>query len=659
MIWRCLDSLTVLTAFIAVYMLPPMLALRRFNIARDRVSLFVISAGLGLSSQALLGFCWNHWVQQAPLVEGATYLLFWLTAGLALQWRQKSIPPFRTPLLPPGAPSSLLLVIILLAAVILRSLDALDHASLGQSDAYTHLQFLRDVFQYGQIRNIVYPPGYSWVLALPVMTFNLDAYLVARYVGPFFGMLLVATLYLLGRRHSRAAGLYAAFLAAVCPIFYPLIKTGMGAFANQLGLFLLPLAMLLYLIEARFLFTIILLGLTASVPLFGFSLALVIFSHRLVTPFFTKPNPWWRKTLFLLLPFLLAFGLAGYHFLSPGKVHVATTALLVTGIHPPANKLPALTAPRPTLLTKIKGHPAGKIVWNLLSVKRMGLGQGLMNVAALSLALMFTGILLAGFRIDSSEPSSSFLKLVGCCGLLTTLQATTGFLEFSLYQRSGWVLLEAMALAGGILLAWLYGMQSLRKISRPIIVLGVSASVILAFWIPPKHRCITSGAETELAGVLRELSAARLNALRTKGPLAFERQETSPLITRAAGASNLAIITRRYTQFNADQGNMAAVIPDPAARLRQIPTDANSRLTPPFFHFLCIIDRSSGLPDMGLLDRISPELTQSLSRQQSRLYQPNETILAFLTALPTNTWRVTQENRGPNLSLYLVEYRTP
>jgi len=649
MIWRCLDSLTVLAAFAAVYIIPPLLALRRFRLSEDRLTLLVISAGLGLASQALLGFCWNHFVSHAPLVEGAGYFIFWLTAGLALQWRQKSIPPLRTQLLPLGTPS-MLLALIILAAIILRSLDALDHASLGQSDAYTHLQFLRDIFQYGQIRNIVYPPGYSWVLALPVMTFHLDAYLVARYVGPFFGAILVTTLYLLGRRQSQTAGLYAAFLAAICPIFYPLIKTGMGAFANQLGLFLLPLALLLYLMEARFLFAIILLGLTVTVPLFVFTLMLIILIHRLLT--LSNPRRWWRNNLLLLIPFLLAFALAGYHFLSPGKIHVTTTATLVTGISTPSKKLLAPTAPHPSFLTMVKFNPAGKLALDLLTVKRFGLGSGLMNVAALALAGMFAGLIYAGFRSKSGT-----LKLIGGLGFLTTLQATTGFLEFSLYQRSGWILMETMALAGGIILAWLYELHTLRKIIRPGIALGLSASVIVAFWIPPQHRCITSGAENELASVLRELSDARLNVHHCQSPLAFDQPEPSPLILQAAKAANLAIFTRRYTMFNADQGNMADVIPDPTAQILQFPVDKDSHLTPPCYHFLCLVDRSSGLPSMGLLDLISPELTHSLTQYQPMLYKPNEVILAFLASLPTNEWQITREERGPNLSIYFVEHQ--
>lgn len=704
MIWRCLDSLAVLAALAAVYLVPPMLVLRRLYPASERSLRLVAAAGLGISTQALIGFFFNHFAPRSPLIEACTYYLLWLTLSLILPCLKRSCSPLNPePSLPPPAPSPSLLdtehlplntenspsplpllSLILLAAFLLRSFDALDHASLGQSDAYTHLQFLRDVIAHGQIRNIVYPPGYSWVLALPAMTFNLDAYMVARYAGPFFGTLMVATLYLLGSLHKRTTGLIAAFLAAVCPLFYPLIKTGMGTFANQMGLFLLPLLILLYVSgTARpahwVLFTVLLLGLAASVPMFVFSLALIVFlaqAHRLLVdadlrsasdplgasqaptvleepgrPSRPRLTQWIKETAVVLLPFLLAFALAAYHFLSPGERHVTTTATLVTGIQTPAGKAPDATAPKTGGLMSLTRHPAGKLLVDLITPKRAGLGSPLLNAVLLTLACLFGIILILGRR-------SVILSVTGLWGLLTTLQVGTGLLEFSLYQRSGWLLLQAIALVAGIVMAFMILDDRTKKIMRPLVGIGLLASLLMAFWMPPQHRTITSGAENELATVLRELSVARIDALQSRSPLSFDHPQPSPLILRAAKAPKLTVITRRYTLFNADQGNMAAGIPDPAALLRHIPVETGTRIRPRTDHILCLIDRYAGLPDMGLLDRISPALTQSLASYQPLLYEPNQVILAFLASLPKESWRLTREERGKNLTLYLAE-RTP
>ena len=670
MIWRCLDSILVMVAFTAVYLLPPLLVVRRLLPGSDRLTQVVVSTATGLASQAILGFFANHLVPRHPLGETCLYFLCWLLASLACQWGRPPASSLRLPHITLHAPW---LPCILLAAIALRSFDGLSHASLGQSDAYTHLQFLRDVIQRGEIRNVVYPPGYSWVLALPTLAFNLDAYLVARYAGPFFGALLVIVLFLLGRRHSPQAGLFAAFLAAACPLFYPLVKTGMGTFANQLGLFLLPLALLLYLMRARLFFTLILLGLTASVPVFVFTLALVVLLNELLSCLVAKLLGWESRKVpsatqqlnpstllragnsatHLVLPFLLAFSLAGYHFLRPGKLHVETTASLVTGIETPStHQAPTATQPAKAI-AKVKSNPAGKLLVDLVTVKRWGLGSSLLNTAILILVLLFGGLGVAAFRRDM--PDAEVLLLAGGWGLLNTVQVAAGLLEFSLYQRSGWLLMEVAALAGGIVLATLYDTRRLRKLLRPLIGLGVAASLLLAFWSPPQHRCITSSAENELATVLRELSDARLELLHAPQPFRFEHHQARPLLTRAAGAPQLAVVTRRYTFFHADQGNLAAVLPDPAARIRHVPVKADTPPVPPSNHFLCLVDRYGGLPDTGFLDRISPELTQSLASYQPALYQPNEKIVEFVSGLPKESWEVTWEQSAPGLMIAFVE----
>lgn len=678
---QCLDSIMVLMAFGAVYILPPLWTVLRFRPMTGVTERIVMAAGLGLSSQAILGMVWNHLVRHAPVAEGWFYYLFWLMTSLLFAWLIPSPKaPKRRPLYKRlGGPVSifgLCLMAIIAAGIGLRSIDALTHASLGQSDAYTHLQFLRDVISRGQIRNIVYPPGYSWVLALPTLTFNLDAYLVARYVGPFFGALMIATLALLGRRYSAAAGLFAAFLAALCPFLEPLIKTGMGAFANQIGLFLLPLAILIHgapmafrhaaqevpapaVTEgtgqwniAPFLFTVILLGLTATVPIFLFNLAMIMGLFAL-TRHFTAPSVGKPKRVLalarFLLPFLLALGLASWHFLRPGELHLTTTAVLVTGIETPAKEV-LTTKAAPTLVMRLKANNATKLAMDWLTVKRTLRGGGIMNVAGGALGALFIGILAVGLR-----RKVPFLMLLGLWGLLTTVQVTTGMFDFSLYQRSGWLLLQAITLAGGVIAAALYDGEKARKVMRPLIGVGCALLAVAALAFPPQHRCITSGAENELAMTLRELSSARLRALRVPKPAGFEQLDASPLLSRAATASILVVVTRRYTLFNADQGNLADVLPDPAAQIRQYPIAMDTRLKFHPAHFLCLIDREAPLPDMGLMARIAPALTQSLSGFQSVLYKPNEVILAYLESLPTDAWTITKETRGPNLTLYLVE----
>ena len=372
MIYRLLDFSVILLALTAVYGLPPFFLIRRVLSGIGITEKILLSCGAGLASQAVIGLLWNDLAGHHPWIEVSIYLGLWLVAGVITTLTVKPLTSHHPSRLTAGA---FILPAIVLIGVSLRSLDALNHAAIGQSEAYSHLQFLRHILKYGHILNIVYPPGYSWILALPTLSFNLDPYLVARYAGPFFGGLLILALYQLGRHHSVSAARFGAFLAACFPGFYLLIKTGMGAFANQLGLFLLPLALHLYLriIEAveqnvwiSGLFMLTLLGLATSVPLLLFNLLLIIAVHRLLCLSSPKGEQtrlrWWRDTARALLPFLPALLLVAYHFMRPGDRHVNATATMMTGIPAPAAVIAGTTPPPAGVIVQLTHHPLGNRV---------------------------------------------------------------------------------------------------------------------------------------------------------------------------------------------------------------------------------------------------------------------------------------------------------
>ena len=136
----------------------------------------------------------------------------------------------------------------IILAVAVRSIDPIQHMALGQSDAYSHLQFLRNVMDTGFVHNVMYPPGYHWILSLPTAAFHLDPYLVARYGGAFFGAGLVLAVYVFVKSvASQPAPIFSAFFVSCFPGLYLLQKTGVGAFANQLGLFFIPVVFYFYI----------------------------------------------------------------------------------------------------------------------------------------------------------------------------------------------------------------------------------------------------------------------------------------------------------------------------------------------------------------------------------------------------------------------------
>lgn len=632
MILRVFDLMFVLAAFAVVYGVPPLLVARRLGgCLRSRLGTVVLSAAMGLAVQAVIGLLWNHLVGALPTWEGMVYYGFWGLASLVVMAVPRvDAPSSRPPVTPCRASWALLL--IGLSAVALRGMDGITHSSLGQSDAYSHLQFLRDVLTGGQIRNIVYPPGYSWCLALPVLTFNLDPYLVARYVGPFFGLLLVLTLYLMGRRHSGSAGCFAAVLAATCPLLYPLVKTGMGAFANQMGIFLAAAGLLLYLMiqdtnEQRGPLGVLLgtvwTGLCASVPLLFLNSGLIIGAHRLLLLAHAR-RAWLRTTLLIALLALPAIALGAYHFLRPGPLHINATAHLVTGIpDAPAANVSAASGPAHA------ATPAAKLGSDLLTPKRMGFGIPWMNAASLLLALGFGAMTVIGIR--RSLPAWS---LVGVWGLLTTMQTATGLLDFSLYQRGGWSLMIAVALGGGLCAAvlWDRGPCWFRGA-----MIGIAAAMTLwALLHPPAHRCITSGAEAGLVDLLRALDAQRSPGC--DRPLRLDPVPVAPSLQPLDPRKPLALVVRRYTLFHGDQGNLADAILSPAARVQMVPVDNATRQFPACDQYLFLIDHPLPVLDTGLFGTIDTAQAEGMRKIQALLYKPNAIIADFAASLPAPAW---------------------
>ena len=194
MFYRVLDFATIFLSLAVIYGLPPLLFIRTACRRLDWTESLLLTFGAGLSGQAVMGLFWNHFYARHAGLEVCSYLGLWLVLTMVVAGtrifvpgRAGFMPAMRIagikPALPGETPSSLsdyLLPAILLTGVALRGIDALMHPALGQSDAYSHLQFLRQIMQWGQLINPMYPPGYSWTLALPTLIFHRYPYMMAR-----------------------------------------------------------------------------------------------------------------------------------------------------------------------------------------------------------------------------------------------------------------------------------------------------------------------------------------------------------------------------------------------------------------------------------------------------------------------------------------------
>ena len=189
----------------------------------------------------MLGMLWSHLVYSRPLLEVGVLLLVWLGL-LYWSWKRWAVSlqeectskPFAT-----GHHAALILILCI--GFLLRIIHPVDVAYLGQSDAYTHLNYIHSIVNSGCLSNPSYPSGFHWIMALPELVFSVDPYHVARYGGAFFGIGLILGIYvLLDSCIGRRSALFGSFFAAAFPGMMLLIKTGVGVFANQFGLMLLP-----------------------------------------------------------------------------------------------------------------------------------------------------------------------------------------------------------------------------------------------------------------------------------------------------------------------------------------------------------------------------------------------------------------------------------
>ena len=642
-----LDLLAVNVSLWAFYALPPLPSVRRWSAVREWPVLLLLSTCAGVSLQAVIGVVWDHVIGCQPHGALVVTLLVWLLAALVTCRKpiHRSRKLWRTT--PIG-----LLAAILLFALAMRSVHPLQHAFLGQSDAYIHLTFIKDVIDQGHLRHTGYPPGYHWVMAAPFLICRLDPYLTARYGGAFFGLLLTLAAYVfwLGHR-SKDAGWFSAFFVAGFPAFMLLVKTGVGAMANQMGLALLPSFLALYAMPhpegmrgpaVRLpLLALLAAGLAVSVPLMFLCLLLVI-GLDMLSGAASQDNQRTSATpLVVALLLLPALVIAALHFADSGSGVLAATIKSMTGHSPP--------------------HPgrASALLFmaaDFLKPKRLGLGNGPMNLAGVVLLVGFAWQLIAAIRCHSVRD-----RLLAWFGLLSAVQTMTGALEFSLYQRAGWNLLLAAAWLGGKIAAAIY--ERVREFlpARIGVAAAIAVSAVFALIHPPQHRPSLSTAEDEMVAVTRSLAA--LEAQRSGTRLALS---VTPLLQ---GLSALPAFSKvplalvlRTTSDSDDYWEIPDAVLPLGSELRILYVRGRKKphlWAAPGHRYVFFLDREETIPAkaLGAFGLINPAQAESYSNWQRSLYKPNRTIRDFIVDLPSDTWEVQWEKLSKNAELALVRQR--
>ena len=468
---------------LVLFVLVPAAALARLR-WRDGAEWLFASCVAGLASVALLGRLFNG----AELGAGRALLVWaaaWAGIG-AYAWRRDRGAPV------PRVDGALLAILALAWAV--RMIHPLRIWALGQSDAYIHLWFMRDVLEHGHVANALYPPAYSWVMAFPARLLPLHPYWVARFGGAFFGMGLALGVHvLLVQVKGRAAGLAAAALVAGCPVFWLLQKTGVGCFPNQLGLLLIPAVLWAYASGNRGWLALALAGLLVSVPMMLLHVLLLLGILWLAILWLFEGFGWKNARWGLAC---LAVGVLGIFIvslrLSPGQGMMIASQF--TEDHPRVEWAAGL---------------AWKEVWwtllsDFLSIKRWGYGLWTANLAALGTTLVLGLAWIGGWR---RRDVAWFT--VGGWGLLASLNLHIGLFQFTNYQREGWSLLIALACLGGLLFDLLWHWRPAAGMRR-LWTAAVAAVSLAGLWIPPTHAIPAGPSESDVVKFLLELDPATM-----------------------------------------------------------------------------------------------------------------------------------------------------
>jgi len=625
---------------------------------------------LGCSIQAVSGLVWSHSVGEKPFLEVLSFLFVCiLFTFIALYFRpvqseeKKGIGDCR---------KHIFLPVILFAALLVRSIHPLQTFVLGQSDGYTHLQYLHFIVKQGHLENVVYPSGYHWLLAMPVLVFQIDSFLVARFGGAFFGIILVLAIYVfLDRLFDRRSAIFGSFCAACFPGMILLMKTGVGSFANQVGLFLVPCLFYLYtqiFLGARrcpavhFIFLAACLGFAASVPMMLVHVFIIFSVERFITLFRTRQN-WLRKSILLVILCLPAVVLIGFHF-SQAKTGERVQAAVVLMDYKGEMK----TEREKTLTEVNRGEeeythnkagpvknivesPYFRLLIDLFTVKRLGFSNLYIN--SMGLILLFLFICCLGFGLYHG---CAGLLVLGIWGGVTAVQAGTGFLQFSSYQREGWSLLIATCCLSGVIAGWVYDRFSRNRVTS----VGIALLMITSLWWtiqhPPQHRALHSSAEDFVIRSVRFFSRDRATVL------ADCINDNSSSLCEVALLFDkdlpLTVVTRRFVGWR-KQGR---IVPNVMSWPRlvqsvQVNADRERQLFAPDRQYLVLIDKKKTVQSgeaASAFAMVSPGQVSAALRQQKKLYRATSRIMEYISSLSKNEWQVRRERLSGNLTAFVV-----
>jgi hypothetical protein len=302
-------------------------------------------------------------------------------------------------------------------------------------------------------------------------------------------------------------------------------------------------------------------------------------------------------------------------------------------------------------LSAITQSPYFRLVCDYLTVKRFnGFGNVYLNALSSLLALLFFGFLIYGIIARHKG-----YVLLGCWGIVTSIQAVTGALQFSSYQREGWSLLVATCCLSGIIAAYISqaGWEN-RYFRYSITVLMISA-FIWTLVHPPRHPAILSPAEGQIIRTARFLGKG-IPEMRTSCKM--KENMICGAIEVLAAEQPLTVVSRSFSGWGNQGEIIENVLPSDTSVRVMVAGKRNKRIEfQTDRQYIVLVDKKSRLSSKQITSAfamVTPDMVEATLRNREYLFRANDRLVKYIKSLSKTQWRIRHLVLTDLLDLYVI-----